>query len=154
MKGRMRITLALFFLFAAGCSTVQIPNYIKADRPYARKVYGDYDNILSTLKTVLAKEGWTVEREMSPSVYERAEQEGANADKDVLLFTNVKQHSMILYSSYTHLNIIMHAIAEGADVEIRYAKVTPLLIKQFHSDRNDPLATRILDRLEKELESK
>ena len=145
------VWMALFLAIACGCTTVQVPGYIKAEHPYARKMQGDFDKVVVAVQNVVVRNGWKIKTAMHPSVYERVEGENANSDKDILFFTDVKQHSMVLYSSYTHLNIFVHAIADGAQVEIRYGKATPLLIKQFQSTRNDKLANKILDQIEQEL---
>jgi hypothetical protein len=146
---RSALIVALLTVFC-GCTTVQLPNYIKSDRPYVRKYYGDIEQINAVVRNVLVHNGWKIKSEARPSVYERPS-DGQNTEKDVLLFTNVKQHPMILYSSYTHLNVLIHAIAEGAEVEIRYHKVTPLLIKQFNSTRNDKLVNGLLEAIEQAL---
>ncbi|MBI4309380.1 MAG: hypothetical protein HY591_03515 [Candidatus Omnitrophica bacterium] len=143
------MVLALAFL--CGCVTVQVPGYIKADHPYARKMYGNFDKIVIAAQNILVRNGWKIKAAMDPSVYERVEGEDGSTDKDILFFTDIKQHSMVLYSSYTHLNVFIHAIAEGAQVEIRYGKVTPLLVKQFRSARNDKLANKLLEQIEQEL---
>jgi hypothetical protein len=131
-----------------GCTTVQVPNYIKSDRPYIRKMYGDFSKIDATVRNVLVRHGWKIQSEARPSVYEHGSDESG---RDILLFTKVKQHPMILYSSYTHLNVLIHEITEGAEVEIRYSKVTPLFFKHFTSTRNDKLANRLLDAIELDL---
>ncbi len=136
----MRLGVLLGLVVLCGCTTVQIPNYIKADHPYTCKVYGNFDKIASNVRAVLMRNGFKIDSETNPSVFERPEAESQSDGKDVLIFTSIRQHSMFLYSSYTHLNVFIHAIAEGAEVEIRYGKVTPLVIKQFRSSRNDKLA--------------
>jgi len=118
-----------------------------------RKISGNYNKIIEAAKIVLFKENWKIQSELNPSVYERNAQ-GEDQSKDVLLMTEIKHHPKIIYSSYTHLNIFIHAIADGAEVEIRYEIFSPTLIKQFHGSRNDPLAKRFLDKIEEELESK
>ena len=138
-------------LCMAGCTTVQIPNYIEGDHAYTHKMYGQYDRIVIAVKRVLARNRWKIQGQTRPDVYERTQGDGQNADKSVLLFTDVKQHSMVLYSSYTHLNVYVYAIAEGAQVQIRYGKVTPLLVKQMRSTRADKLAQRLLEEIEQDL---
>ena len=142
--------IAVILTVLCGCTTVQIPDYIKADHPYVRKIYGDYDKITSAVYHVLARNGWKVHSQTQPSVYERPEGGRENTEKDLLLFSQVRQHSMILYSSYTHLNAFIHATADGAEVELRYGKVTPL-VKQFRSNRNDQLVKRLLTQIEQEV---
>jgi hypothetical protein len=144
------VLMASMLVVLCGCVSVRVPNYIKADHPYERKMYGDYDMIVATVRNVVVHNGWKIKGETNPSTYERATDD-QSTDKDVLLFTDVKQHSMFLYSSYTHLNIFFRAIPEGAMVEIRYGKVTPLWFKQFESTRNDALAERLLQQIEQEL---
>ena len=140
--------LSILFLCTAGCATVNIPNYIDPQHPYVRKVYGDYNAIVAAVRQVLADEGWAVQSETSPSTYERDNSAEGSVTGGVLLFTSVKQHSRFLYSSYTHLNVFIRPVADGAEVEIRYACLTPLGVKQFKGTRNDKLADRILDAIE------
>jgi hypothetical protein len=143
-----RIILFILFLCMAGCATVNIPNYIDPQHPYVRKVYGDYNAIIATVRQVLADEGWAVQSETSPSTYERDGSTQSSATGGILLFTSVKQHSKFLYSSYTHLNAFIRPMADGAEVEMRYACLTPLGVKQLKGTRNDKLVNRILDAIE------
>jgi uncharacterized protein (DUF302 family) len=147
---RLAFLACVLAVFLCGCTTVKVPNYIPSNHPYSQKMYGDYEDIVAAVREVLVKNGWKVQGQMDPSVYERA-QGGDSSDRDILLFTNVKQHSMFLYSSYTHLNVFIHPTAEGAEVEIRYAKTTPLFIKQFQGSKNDKLAKKLLSQIEREL---
>lgn len=142
--------LLLSVLFFTGCTTVQVANYIPGDHPYSKNLYGDRDRIVSVVQHVLNSNGWRILKTVRPSEYERPEA-GAKDDQDLLIFTEVRQHSMVLYSSYTHLNVFIRVIADGATVEIRYGKLTPLFIKQFTSSRNDKLVNRLLKQMEREL---
>ena len=135
-------------LFLCGCTTT-VPNYIKSDHPYGRKMYGEFTKIDAAVRNVLVHQGWKIVGQADPSTYERGDEEAT--DKDILLFTNVKQHPMVLYSSYTHLNVYLHAVPEGAQIEVRYGKVTPLLFKQFNGTRNDKLANKLIEDIEQEL---
>jgi hypothetical protein len=144
------LVVLTFFLFA-GCTTVQIPTYIKADHPYTRKMYGDFEHIVSVAKRVLTHNGWKISSEEHPSIYERSVDEDKETAKDVVLLTEIKQHTRILYSSYSHLNVFLHATPEGAEVEVRYGKVMPLLIHQFSKTRNDALGNRLLNEIEQEM---
>ncbi len=148
-----KIILFILFLSMAGCATINIPNYIDPQHPYVRKVYGDYDAIVAAVRQVLAQEGWAVQSETSPSTYERDNSAEGSATGGVLLFTSVKQHSRFLYSSYTHWNAFVRPVAGGAEVEIRYACLTPLGIKQLKGTRNDKLADRIFDAIEHRIEN-
>lgn len=146
---RRLYALACSVMVLCGCVTVQVPSYIKAEQPYSRKVLGNYDQIAEAARRVLVRNGWKIDTETNANIYERNPEAEASG-KDVLFFTNVKQHSMLVYSSYTHLNVFLHPTAEGAEVEVRYIKVTPV-IKRFVSYHNDKLANRLLDQIEHEV---
>ncbi len=138
----------LLVLVLSGCSTVQMPNYINADHPYVRRVYGSFEQVDAAVKAVLAQEKFKIDKETSPDVYERDlrdQQEGARGS---LVLTDVKQYSRVLYSTYVHLNIYLRQLADSVEVEIRYGKVTTVLLKQFRGTRNDGYAGRLLDRIE------
>jgi uncharacterized protein (DUF302 family) len=145
----MRLALCLILLCFSGCATVTVGNYIKSDHPYSKKIYGNFDQILETTRQVLAKNGYKVTSESYPSVYERAADAHKESPKDVLLFTEVKQHSRIFYSAYTHFNVFVHALTDGAEVEIRYANTSSFLFKQVQNTRNDKLGAKILDQIER-----
>ncbi len=148
-----RIVIVGICVLLAGCVTVQIPNYIPADHPYVRKVSGNYNEIIDAIKVVLFKDGYSIKSQVNPAIYERRS-DGGDQSKDVLFFTNMKQHPKFLYSTYTHFNIFVHPIAEGAEVDVRYNATTPVWLKQFQGSRNDKLANRFLNQVEQELESK
>lgn len=149
----MSFKFILFFLIVfAGCATSQIPDYIKADHPYVRKVSGDYNAIISAVQLILSEKGWDIQEQVDPSVYERREG-GEDQSNDVLLFTKPKRYSKFLYSTYTHFNVYVHATADGAEVDIRYEVLTPSLIKRSNL-RNDSLVNQILDSIEQTVESK
>ncbi len=147
-----KLLTVVFLLLLTGCSSVRIPDYIKADHPYVRKFSGDYDTIVSVVKDVLYKQGWLIQQEVNPSEYERREG-GEDQARDVLLFSEIKKHSKVAYATYTHLNVFIHANADGAEVDIRYEAITPGPIKQSNL-RNDRLANRILDQVEQAIEGK
>ncbi len=147
LAGVMGVALIIF----GGCVRVQIPQYIKADHPYVRHMYGDLERITEAVRQVLMRNGWSIERVMNPAVYERSNEEELNGEKDLLIITETKQHPMFLYSSYTHLNVFIHATAEGAQVDVRFGKTTSVGFKQFYNTRNDKLANRLLEQIEQEL---
>lgn len=144
----MRFFYLLMVVFVSGCSTVQIPNYINADHPYARRVYGDLDKVNAAVKLVLAQEGFKVLKETGTDVYERDARDQQEGAQGVLVLTEVREYSRVLYSTYVHLNIYLRQLADGVEVELRYGKVTSVLFKQFKGTRNDAYAVRLLDRIE------
>ena len=146
-----RLSIVIVGILAlSGCTTIQIPNYIQANNPYIRKMYGDFDQVAQATKTVLAKYGWQIDKEVDPSVYERDSRYDNNPAKNLLIFTNLKQRSLVLTSSYTHLNVFLHSVGTATEVEVRYHSMMPV-IKRFVSTRNDKLANRILDAIEQQL---
>jgi hypothetical protein len=142
-------SLAFFLLTTVGCASVQVQDYIKADHPYVRRVSGDFDKIVSSVKLAFGEEGFMIQSEGEPSDYERRDG-GEDQSKDVLLFTEVKRRSRILYSTYVHWNIFIHANADGAEIDLRYQAYTPHSIKPY-STSNYKAAQRLLNKIEQSL---
>lgn len=144
-----KILIALLVLLT-GCASTGVPHYIKAERPYVRKISGNFEEIVASVKDVLYKQGWLIQQEVNPSEYERREG-GEDQQRDILLFTEIKRHSKVAYATYTHLNVFIYANADGAEVDIRYEAITPRPVRRS-SFRNDRLVNKILDAIEQEVE--
>ena len=152
MEKFARILILPLLVICAGCSTVQIPNYIPApDNPLVRKFYSPYDQVVQTVKMVLAKQGYAIESSNDPSLYERSAFADQPGFHQVLLFTPIHQSSRIIYTRYTHLNVFIRSVSDGAEVEIRSSSTNSVLFKQFRRNRNDKLVKRLLDQIERQL---
>jgi len=143
--------IVIFCLCLAGCTSVEIPNYIKADHTYTRKIYDSYDRVVAATRRVLEHAHWKVVKETSPEVYEHGPESSHNTQNAVLLFTEIKQLPRFLYSSYAHLNVYIQSTPDGSLVEVRYAKHTPILGKEMQSTKNDQLVEGLLDKIEQDL---
>lgn len=145
----MKMILVLLSLVCAGCTTLQIPSYIKSEHPYSRKMYGNYDKIVYAVRDVLTHNGWKIKTITNPTIYERTLEGDEN--NNILIFTEIKEQSMLVATSYTHLNVFILSIADGAMVEIRYGKLTQMPFKQLRSARCDKLAESLLEQIEQKI---
>ena len=142
------LILSLIFLLS-GCASVQIPGYIgRIDHPYERKIYGSFEKVVSTTMFVLKKQGWKIDSEADPSIYERDDRYDHNGYQNLLIITDVKKRSLHLTGMY--LNVFIHSIGNTCDVEIRY-EAQKSLIRPFTGARNDRMVQDILDALEQEI---
>jgi len=147
----MRYLILLFILFLAGCASVPMSEYIgRVDHPYDRKIYASLEKVTSAVMFVLKNKGWDIS-EADPSVYERDERYDNNGYRNLLITTNMRKNSRVLYSTFSHLNVFIHAINNTCDVEIRYESQTRM-VKSFISARNDQLAQGILNAVEQEVD--
>ncbi len=140
--------MVVMLVALTGCTTVQISNYIKAENPYIRRVYGNFDQVTVAVRKVLIQEKFKIEKETAPDVYERDQRFEAKDAKGLLIFTDVKQYSRIAYSQYVHLNVYLHALADSTEVEIRFGKVNSVLFSKLKGYRNDRYVQQLLDRIE------
>ena len=145
----MKTIFLMLSLVLVGCTTLQIPSYIKSEHPYSKKVYGDYNKIVYAVRDVLVRNGWKIKTITTPTIYERTLEGDENSN--ILIFTEVKEQSMVLATSYTHLNVLILSIADGAMIEIRYGKLTQMPFKQMRSSRNDQLANAMLGQIEQKM---
>ena len=122
----------------------------RVDHPYNRKIYASFEKVASAVMFVLKNKGWDITEE-DPSVYERDDRYDNNGYKNLLITTNIRKKSLVLYSSFSHLNVFIHAINNACDVEIRYESKARM-VKPFISARNDQLAQGILNAVEQEVD--
>jgi hypothetical protein len=135
----------------AGCASVPMPEYIsRVDHPYDRKIYASFEKVTGAFIYVLKKQGWAIS-EADPSVYERDDRYDNNGYRNLLIITDTRKHFHVLYSTFMHLNVFIHAIGNTCDVQIRYEAYTPL-VKQFIWARDDSLVQGILDAVEQEVD--
>jgi len=128
-----------------------MPGYIsRIDHPYDRKFYASFEKVVSSFVYALKCQGWTVDSEADPSIYERDDRYDNNSFQNLLIITEVKKHYRGISSTFTHLNVFIHSIGNSCDVEIRYEARTPL-VKQFISTKNDQMVKNILDAVDQEV---
>lgn len=140
------IILCLLLILCTGCSSVQVADYIKAEKPYTRKIEASFDRVYEATKTVLNRYDFTITSEEDPSIYERNEYtERKYPEKSVLFFTDLKKQSGL-----THLNVYLYQVGDWTDLDIRYESIQSR-VKKFYTYRNDKLINQILDQIEKEL---
>jgi len=143
--------LSLIFILA-GCATVQMPGYIsRADHPYDRKFLASFEKVVGSVIYVLKKQGWGIS-EADPSIYERDDRYDDNGYRNLLIITDVKRNYRVVSSTFTHLNVFIHAMGNVCYVEIRYEARTPL-IKEFSSFHNDQKMKLILDAVEEDIKN-
>ena len=149
-----KIVLIFLSVICAGCVSVQIPQYLRDKHPYKKEYFASYDETLAAVKKVLKNAGWKISSITDPSIFEETAQNKNPEGKKILLFTENKQTSMFLFSSYSQLNIYVRALKNSTEVEIRYEAILPLPFKQFRSFRNDSFVNRLLNQIADQLDKK
>jgi len=142
----------LMLLFLIGCTSFTIPNYIHDKHPSLKTFYVPYDQVHAATLKVLGDLGWRIEKEADPALYERGRHFQDASHQQTLIFTDINQFSFFAGSRFSRLNVFLHVTADKAtEVEVRYLKVTSIMFKAFYNYKNDRLADRIFERIEKEL---
>ena len=128
---------------------MQTSGYIsRVDNPYNKKFYGNIEKVTSAFVYVLKKQGWAIDGEADPAIYERDDRYENNGYQNLLIITGNKNKYLHLKSA--RLNVFIHAMDNTCDVEIRYEAQTHL-VKQFSSGRNDQVVQGILDAVQEEI---
>ena len=70
MKKRLICFISVFCIL--GCSTINIPKYIKDEKPYKKVVYADFETALQATKEALNLSGWEVVSSSDPKVFEHS----------------------------------------------------------------------------------
>lgn len=138
-------------VFFMGCASLNVPSYIQAEKPYKRNFYGKFDDVLGEVRAGLADQGWQVEKEVDPSLYERNPliSEG---DKDhVLIFLKAREYQRGIYKKTVQLNVYVDRTSEGVEVDVRFRSVKNFYLFKMRAYRNDRLVKDLLDHIEKKL---
>lgn len=136
-------------LFLTGCTSVQLPKYVQDKNPYTKEFYAHFDETLAAARQSISELDWKISDEVSPAEYEQTNQTNS---KQVLLFTQTKQTSMFLFTRYTQINVYVRELKNATAVEVRYAVVTALPLKQFRGFRNDYFVNRLFALIAKKLD--
>ncbi len=146
-----KIFILLFiFIISVGCTRLQMTKYIQDRNPYKQEFYASFDKVLEATKATLAHLGWSIAQTTDPAVYEQSRNHSDG--QEILILTETKQSSRILYSRYYQLNVFLHALKNATEVEIRYSVVTSFPLKEFHGYRNNALAREIFKEISSQLE--
>ncbi len=148
-----KIGLVVLLAVCTGCVSVQIPQYLQDKHPYKREYFAAYEETLAAVTKVLKNTEWKIASRADPVVFEAA-QNKSSEDRRILLFTENKQTSMFLFSSYSQLNIYVRALTNSTEVEIRYEAVVPVPFKQFRTYRNDSFVNKLLNQIAGQLDKK
>ncbi len=149
-----KIGLVMLLAVCAGCVSVQIPQYLQDKHPYKREYFATYEKTLTAVTKVLKNTEWKIASSADPVVFEATAQNKNSEHRRVLLFTENKQTSMFLFSSYSQLNIYVRALTNSTEVEIRYEAVVPVPFKQFRTYRNDSFVNKLLNQIAGQLDKK
>lgn len=135
-------------LVTAGCSTVQIPKYIKDQHPYQEEYYDSFQATLDATNKALSDFGWQVTETAEPSMFERSKAVVDPDTKQILLFTEIRQTGLFLGSRYQRLNVILQSARDDqTNVELRYVTVSSVPFKTFTSYKKDSVAKKIFERI-------
>lgn len=138
-------------IFCGGCVSVPTSQYLQDKHPYTKEYYVGYTETLNAVKKVLANNGWKIAKTTDPAVFEATAQNKPSDGKKVLLLTENKQTSLVLFSRYSQLNIYVRALKNSTEVEIRFKATTPILFKQFRSYRNDGFINKLFVQIHEQI---
>ncbi len=144
------ITLVLFTF--GGCASITVPDYIQDKNPYKQKFYASFDSVLAVSMEVLEESGWQISKESDPAVFERSES-GVDSNKQILLFSKVRQTALFLGTRYARLNVYLRTGAgkNVTEIEIRYITINSTPVKAFRNYKHDHAISRLFSKIESKL---
>ena len=140
------------FLLVIGCSSTNIPNYVKDKHPYKKVFYADFDKAVNATKETVEELGWIVTKSTDPGVYEQSRSTESEDARQVLLFTEVRQTALFLGSRFAKMNIFLRSISKNeTEIEIRYLTVTSVTFKDVYSYRKDSFVNKVFKLIDEKL---
>ena len=145
----MKKLFILAIIFLVGCTSVSIPNYIPDSHPYKKTFYGDFGKVLTATEETIKAYGWNITGRADPSVFERNNGDDSHLTKQVLLFTKIRETSLVVGSRYARLNAYVRSAGDNTcEVEFRYVTVSSTSVKNFYNYRKDHMIDRMFKRIE------
>jgi len=141
-----KILLILVSLCLFGCSTVNIPKYIKDEKPYKQIVYANFEETLEAATKALSDAGWEIISKSDPNVFEHSASKDPNG-QHLLLFTDVKELPLFLGTRYARINTYLRSTsrANETEVEIRYLTVNSVAFASFKNYKHPVAIERIFN---------
>ena len=135
-----------------GCSSTNIPNYVKDKHPYKKIFYADFDQAVDATKKTVEELGWIVTKSTDPGVYEQNRATESETARQILLFTEVRQTALFLGSRFAKMNIFLRSISKNeTEIEIRYLTVTSVTFKDVYSYRKDSFVNKVFKLIDEKL---
>lgn len=140
------IWMCLLAFMLSGCTTVNIPSYIKDDHPYTHLVYANFDEALETVKQVLNDKGWTVIDETDPTVYEHSAIKGEGG-REILLFTDIKEYPYFLGTRYRRANVFLRSTSQPnqTEMELRFVTINSMTVAKTRKYKHSRAAAHIFE---------
>lgn len=149
-----KLLILLTLMFLMGCVTVEVPKYLDEEFQYKKTFNAGFNETFSATVESLKNLGWKIAGTEGATVAKTATSEENLSGFTALIFTEIKQRSMFLASSYLTLNAYVRSIEGGkSEVELRYLSITviPPFFNQVRVDKNDGLAEKIYRKIEANL---
>jgi hypothetical protein len=153
-SGQILAVLTCFLIFiSGGCAKAYIPRYLQSRNPYIRRFHAGFEPARRAAILALAEEGWIVEEESDPVVYERHPFNDLDA-RQSLLISNDRETWSLWGRRHAIANVFLRHKNDVAEVEIRVITVTEGWLKARARHRHDSLVEGLFKRIEQSLEGK
>ena len=142
----------VMLLSLAGCSTVNIPGYIKDKQPYTHLVYADFDTAVAAVRQALYDTGWEVVDESDPTVYEHSSVQDEGG-REVLMFTDIKERSFFVGTKYRRANVYLRSTSRPneTEMELRYITIRSFAYTKSRKYKHPQAAARIFEAVDNNL---
>lgn len=142
-----KIVSIVVLLSVMGCTSLQIPVYIPEEKPFTQRFYAGYPRVVSAVRQALTDQGWSIDRELEPRVFELAVP-GAQEGDSVLLVSGIRESRMFFATRYARLNVYIFSKEDVSDVELRYLGVNSVVFFKSKNFGDKDFAKRLFKRME------
>ncbi|MBL7198333.1 MAG: hypothetical protein ISS47_09590 [Candidatus Omnitrophica bacterium] len=152
-----RVLFIFLLSFLTGCVTLEVPKYLEEEFQYKKKFNSNFNETFVATVKALESLGWKVAETESPPISNVDMADKKNREHNALIFTEIKQRSLFVFSTYLTLNAYVKSIDKNnSEVEIRYLSTTifPPLFKEWQVNKNDGLVRKIYKKIGEYLEKK
>lgn len=134
----------------SGCTSVDVPKYIKDEHPYKQVIYASFEKTLEATTEALADAGWKIVSKSDPNVFEHSAVKDPNGQQ-VLLFTDIKDIPLFLGTRFARINVYLRSTGRPneTEVELRYLTVNSVALGSFKNYKHPVATDRIFNDINK-----
>jgi len=146
-----KIIILLLPLIFINCVTIEIPEQIKAESPYEKKLNAGLEESINAVTKALEALGWKIDIVSRSRLIEDDKSFDKRSTHLAYIFTELKQSYKLLTSSYSIFNVRLESVDEAqTQISVRYLSVTPMppLYREKFNYRNDRLAEKLFSKID------
>ena len=133
-----------------GCVTLEVPRYLEGEFQYKKEFNSNFNDTFAATVKALESLGWKIANTENMPFLEKEATDSTTQKHQSLIFTEIKQRSLFIFSTYLTLNVYVKSASDTtSEVDVRYLSITalPPFFKEWRVNKNEGLVNKIYKKI-------